>query len=139
MNTSKKIIIASITGILGVALLTACSSESSTETTNTAQETTQEVNPGNSEGLSQMLPPVIIEENQTEATAKVGDFLDIIVADPETTTIEVENTGILSITQGYSDGSATFNPGAEALKPGVAVILIQNSDGTQREITVTVN
>lgn len=102
------------------------------------EPTETNVNPGNSGGLNQMLPPVIVEENQTEVTVKVGDFLDIVVSDPEATKLEVDNTGILSITQGYSDGSAVFNPGAQALSAGNAVLIIQNENTPPREVNVTV-
>ena len=139
MNKTVKLVGVSLVAFFGIGVLSSCGTESTTQTSQETQEATQApVNPGNSEGLSQMLPPVIVEENQTEVTVNVGDFLDIVVSDPPNTRIETDNTGILSITQGYSDGSAVFNPGAKALAVGQTVVLIQNPDQTTRELAVTV-
>jgi hypothetical protein len=146
MKPQLKITTIALSLLASAALVTGCSGgETTQEVTPVPSVMSEEggaevgeVNPGNDEGLSQMLPPVIVEEDQTEVSVKVGDFLDIIAAEPDLTIIELDNMGVLSITQGYSDGSAVFNPGAQALQPGKAVITVQNPDASSREITVTV-
>jgi len=119
-------------GLLGIAVLAGCSSsdESATDTTSVSEST--------SEG-TQMLPPVIITVDQTDAAAAVGDFLDIVVEDPANTTISVDNANNLEITQGSYDGSAVMNPGAKALMAGTATITVTNPDGSTRDIMVVVS
>lgn len=86
-----------------------------------------------------MLPPVIITADQMDATAVVGDMIDIVVDDPVNTVIAVDNADVLEITQGYDDGSAIFNPGAKALAAGTATITVTNPDGSTRNIVVVVS
>jgi len=115
---------------LGLAVLAGCSS-SEESATDTASEMAEE--------STQMLPPVIIAADQTEATAVVGDFIDILTDDPVNTVIAVDNPEVLEITQGYDDGSAIFNPGGKALAAGTAVVTVTNPDGSTREITIVVS
>jgi hypothetical protein len=125
--------------LLGVSVLAGCSSsdDSSSEETTTS-ETASEESGGSMDGGSQMLPPVIVEPGQTEASATVGDFIDIVVEEIVGTTIATDNPEILKISQAYDDGSALFNPGAEALAPGTATITVTTPDNTSYDITVTV-
>jgi outer membrane murein-binding lipoprotein Lpp len=115
-------------GILGVTVLAGCSSsdESATDTATSSEST-------------QMLPPVIITADQMDATAVVGDMIDIVVDDPVNTVIAVDNADVLEITQGSDDGSAIFNPGAKALAAGTATITVTNPDGSTRNIVVVVS
>lgn len=113
--------------LLGVTVLAGCSSDSeSTSTETTSEESTQ------------MLPPVIIEVGQTEATAKVGDNLDIIVEDIAGTTVSTDNPEVVELTQAKEEGGALFNPGGKALAPGTAVITLTLPDMTESTITLTV-
>lgn len=122
--------------LLGVTVLAGCSSSSdSSNGESTSSETTGE---GSMDGGSQMLPPVIVEPGQTEASAKVGDFIDIVVEEIVGTTIATDNPEILKVSQAYDDGSALFNPGAEALAPGTAIITVTTPDNESYDITVTV-
>lgn len=121
--------------LLGVSILAGCSSSDSSSEETTASETTSEES---MDGGSQMLPPVIVEPGQTEASAKVGDFIDIVVEEIVGTTIATDNPEILKISQAYDDGSAIFNPGAEALAPGTAIITVTTPDNESYDITVTV-
>ena len=125
--------------LLGVSVLAGCSSSDSSSASSsdetTASETTSEES---MDGGSQMLPPVIVEPGQTEASAKVGDFIDIVVEEIIGTTIATDNPEILKISQAYDDGSAIFNPGAEALAPGTAIITVTTPDNESYDITVTV-
>jgi hypothetical protein len=114
--------------ILGVTVLAGCSSgdDPATDTTTSSES-------------NQMLPPVIVTADQTDASATVGAFIDIVVDDPANTTIAVDNAEVLEVIQGKDDGSAIFNPGAEALSPGTATITVTSPDGSIRDIVVTVS
>ena len=114
--------------ILGVTVLAGCSSsdDPTTDTTTSSES-------------NQMLPPVIVTADQTDASATVGEFIDIVVDDPVNTTITVDNAEVLEVIQGKDDGSATFNPGARALSPGKATITVTSPDGSIRDIVVTVS
>ncbi len=128
MKRMNKIASIGAVSILGVTVLAGCSSSDETATdTATSSET------------SQMLPPVIITADQMDASAVVGDMIDIVVDDPVNTTIAVDNADVLEITQGTDDGSALFNPGAKALAAGTATITVTNPDGSTRDIVVTVS
>ncbi len=128
MKKINKIAAIGAISILGVSVLAGCSSsDESTTDTATSSET------------SQMLPPVIITADQMDATAVVGDMIDIVVDDPVNTVIAVDNADVLEITQGYDDGSAIFNPGAKALAAGTATITVTNPDGSTRNIVVVVS
>jgi hypothetical protein len=74
----------------------------------------------------------------TTTTAKVGDFIDIVVDKVAGTTIDTDKPDLLEISQAHSDGSAEFNPGAKALAPGTAIITVTNPDSSTRDITVTI-
>lgn len=86
---------------------------------------------------SSLLPPVIVAENENEATAKVGDTIVFNVADPVNNTVSATPEGILEITQGSDDGMALFNPGAKAIAPGTATVTISDG-GTTRTVKVEV-
>lgn len=122
-------------GILAATVLVGCASGSDDSATNeTSNQTSEEM----ADGGSQLLPPVIVEPGQTEATARVGDFIDIVVEEIEGTTVSTDNPEILMLSQAYDDGSAIFNPGAEALAPGNAIITVTLGDGSSYDIAVTV-
>lgn len=127
MFSTRKTVAIGAAGLLGIAVLAGCSSSEDTAGETTSSET------------SQMLPPVIIAVDQTDASATVGDFIDIIADDPANTVISVDDPSILEITQGSDDGTVVMNPGAKALKAGTAVITVTNADGSTREIVVVVS
>ena len=117
-----------VMSVLGVTVLAGCSSSDDPATDATTSSET-----------SQMLPPVIVTADQTDASAAVGDMIDIVVDYPVNTTIAVDNPEVLEITQGKDDGSALFNPGAKALSPGTATIMVTSADGSIRDIVVNVS
>ncbi len=117
-----------VMSVLGVTVLVGCSSSDDPATEATTSSET-----------SQMLPPVIVTADQTDASAVVGDMIDIVVDDPVNATIAVDNPEVLEVIQGKDDGSATFNPGAGALSPGTATITVTSPDGSIRDIVVTVS
>lgn len=92
-----------------------------------------------SSSATQVLPPVLVAEGDTTAQAKVGDTVVFNVANPVETTISVDNADVLEIEQGRTDGSATFNPGAKALKKGTAVVTIEEPGQPTRTVEVTVS
>ena len=128
MKSISKFASVGAVSILGVTVLAGCSSgdDPATDTTTSSES-------------NQMLPPVIVTADQTDASAVVGDMIDIVVDDPVNTTIAVDNPEVLEITQGKDDGSALFNPGAKALSPGTATIMVTSADGSIRDIVVTVS
>jgi|MEHZ01.5.fsa_nt_MEHZ011603230.1_4 hypothetical protein len=128
MKSISKFASVGAVSILGVTVLAGCSSgdDPATDTTTSSES-------------NQMLPPVIVTADQTDASATVGAFIDIVVDDPANTTIAVDNAEVLEVIQGKDDGSATFNPGAEALSPGTATITVTSPDGSIRDIVVTVS
>ena len=111
--------------VLGVSVLAGCSSSGESD----ANQTTSEGN--------QMLPPIILEPGETEATAKVGDFIVVKADDRLGTTIATDNPDILEVQQAYDDESAEFNAGAEVLAPGNATIRVTLPDGSSYDIAVT--
>ena len=115
--------------IMSIGLLAGCSSGSGGEAATTDEA------PASS---TQMLPPIIVEPGQTEATAVVGDFIDIVVDEVVGTTIDTPNTDILEIFQARDEEGVVYNPGAKALAPGNAVITVTLPDNTTYDIAVTV-
>ncbi len=87
-----------------------------------------------------VLPPVMVEPGQTEATAKVGDTIvfNIPEADLAGTTIDTDNPEVLQVSQAKQEGDALFNPGAKALAAGTATVTITAPDMTTSDVTVTV-
>ena len=128
MKFINKFAAISVMSVLGVTVLAGCSSSDDPATEATTSSET-----------SQMLPPVIVTADQTDTSAAVGDMIDIVVDDPVNTTIAVDNPEVLEITQGKDDGSVLFNPGATALSPGTATIMVTSADGSIRDIVVTVS
>jgi PBP1b-binding outer membrane lipoprotein LpoB len=128
MKRMNKVAAIGAISILGVTVLAGCSSDTESATdTATSSETTQ------------MFPPVIVTADQMDVAAVVGNMIDIVVDDPVNTTIAVDNSDVLEITQGKDDGSALFNPGAKALAVGTATVTVTNPDGTTRDIMVTIS
>ena len=111
--------------LLGVGVLAGCSSSGESD----ANQTTSEGN--------QMLPPIILEPGETEATAKVGDFIVVKADDRLGTTIATDNPDILEVQQAYDDETAEFNAGAEVRAPGNATITVTLPDGSSYDIAVT--
>ena len=130
MRRTTRIAIAASTAVLGVGLLAGCSSSSSDSGSGAASPAAS--------AAAQMLPPVIVEPGQTEATAKVGDFIDIKVDTLAGTTIDTSTPDLVEITQGGEKDGAEFNPGAKALAPGDAVITITGPDGATSDLKITI-
>jgi hypothetical protein len=87
---------------------------------------------------AEIVGPVILDAEHTAGTVTVGRMVVLNVDNPETWEISAEPVGIVLVQKGANDGSATFNPGAEALKPGQATITLVNPAGDKLVFTVTV-
>ena len=86
----------------------------------------------------QIVGPVILDAQTTSATVTVGRMVVFNVDNPETWEISADPEGVVKVQKGYNDGSATFNPGAEALKPGKATVTLTNPAGDKLVYTITV-
>ena len=126
----RRIAVVGAVALLGVGVLAGCSSSSGSSESSTASAAAS--------GGTQVLPPVIVTEDMTSATAKVGDFIDIVVKEAAGTTIDTDKPELLEISQAHNDGSAEFNPGAKALAPGNATITVTNPDSSSRVIAITI-
>ena len=132
MRRTSSIIAAGSIALLGVTVLAGCSSSSSPEPAASSAAAPADAS------SAQVLPPVMVAEDVTTANAKVGDFIVIQVTKLAGTTIATPNPELLEVTQGGSDGSAEFNPGAKALAPGVGIITVTKPDGSTYDLTVTI-
>ena len=112
--------------------LAACSSSSDSSTSSSASA------PAASASTSNVLPPIMVEPSQTSVTAKVGDTIVFNVASPVGTTAVASPEGIVTTSDGHSDGSADFNPGAVAVAEGVTEVTLTSTDGTVQKVTVTI-
>ena len=102
-RTTRLAAVASIAA-LGIAVLAGCSSSSDSSASASAAASAAA---SSADSSQQMLPPVIVEPGQTEATAKVGDFIDIVVEELAGTTIDTTTPELVEITQGGErDGAA---------------------------------
>ena len=119
--------------VLGVAVLAGCSSSSDSGSTDTAAS-------AEAGGSAEMLPPVIITEDQSSATCKVGDFLDIIVAEDKLagTTVDSSDPALVEVTQARQEGDAIFNPGGTCLAAGEATLTLTDPQGATRDIALTI-
>ncbi len=112
--------------LIGAGVLAGCSSSSDSADTGDA---------------AQALPPVIITEDQTSATCKVGNFLDVIIPEEQLagTTIDSSDTALVEVTQAKQEGDALFNPGGKCLAAGEATLTLTGPDGATREIALTIS
>jgi hypothetical protein len=87
---------------------------------------------------AEIVGPVILDAQHTSATVPVGRMVVFKVDNPETWDISAKPEGVVKVQKGANDGSATFNPGAEALTPGEATVTLTDSAGDTLVFTVTV-
>ena len=83
MRRSTSIIAAGSIALLGVAVLAGCSSSSSPAPAASASTAASN---------AQVLPPVMVAEDVTTATAKVGEFVVIQVTKPDGSTYDLTVT-----------------------------------------------
>jgi len=114
--------------------LAACSSSSDSS----ASSSTSAPAASASASGTNLLPPIMVEPSQTSVTAKVGDTIVFNVANPVGTTAVANPEGIVTTSDGRSDGSADFNPGAVAVAEGVTEVTLTSTDGRVQKVTVTI-
>lgn len=130
MTTTRRVLAIAAVTVLGAAVLAGCSSSSGSSSSSSLAAS----------ATTGMLPPVMINVDETAATATVGDFINILVADNAIagTTVSTDQPDLVELTQAYEDGGAIFNPGGKTLAAGTAIITVTNPDSTTREITLTI-
>ena len=99
---------------------------------------TSSPSPAPSAAGGELVGPVILDAQNTSATVAVGRMVVFNVDNPETWEISADPEGVVKVQKGYNDGSATFNPGAEALKPGKATVTLTNPASDKLVFTITV-
>ncbi len=124
--------------LIGITVLAGCGGSSSEESSAAASSSAAAESP--MPGQS-MLPPVIIEPDQTTATAKVGDALYFNVPDDKLagTTIDTTTPDLVEVTQAREEDGVTYAPGGKALAAGDAVVEVTNPDGSVRTVTITIS
>lgn len=133
MRTSARTTAVAASALVLLGTLAGCSSSSSSDSSAAASAAASPIG-------GDVLPPVMVEPGQTEATAKVGDTIvfNIPEKDLAGTTIDTDAPDILEVTQAKQDGDALLNPGAKALAPGTAVVTITAPNSSTSDVTITV-
>jgi hypothetical protein len=127
MTRTGRIVAASATALLGIAVLAGCSA--STSSTPAAPASDAAASAGVIGG--DVLPPVIVEPTATTAEAKVGDTVVFNVDKLAGTTISTTTPDLVELTQGgEQDG---------ALAAGTAVVTVTNPDSSMRDVTITIS
>jgi hypothetical protein len=85
-------------------------------------------------GCSQSNEPVIAPVTM-DAGDLQGETVELAV---ESYSGEVADPAVAEFVAGYTDGSATFNPGVKALSVGTTEVVLSNSDGGIQDVTFTV-
>ena len=135
MTRTGRIVAASATALLGIAVLAGCSA--STSSTPAAPASDAAASAGVVGG--DVLPPVIVEPTATTAEAKVGDTVVFNVDKLAGTTISTTTPDLVELTQGGEQDGAEFNPGAKALAAGTAIVTVTNPDSSMRDVTITIS
>lgn len=85
------------------------------------------------------LPPVLLSEEQTTVTARVGQSVVLLLDRAEDWDVSVEPTGVARYVAGGDQGGYRSNAALVDLQPGVAeVVLVNRTDGRTRSVTLTV-
>jgi hypothetical protein len=126
MFGNRRFVAISATALLGAAVLAGCSSSTQPAASSAAGAGTE------------VIAPIMVAPDQTEASAKVGNFIVFNVESLAGTTISTDKPELLELTQAKEEGGAQFNPGAKALAAGVAVVTVTNPDSSTRDVTITI-
>ncbi len=94
--------------------------------------------PSSSAAGGQVVGPVILDTQTTAATVTVGRMVVFRVDNPETWEITADPAGVVKVQKGYVDGSASFNPGAEAIASGTATVTLTSPAADALVFTITV-
>ena len=124
MFGNRRFVAISATALLGAAVLAGCSSSTEPAASSAAG--------------AEVIAPIMVAPDQTQASAKVGNFIVFKVESLAGTTISTDKPELLELTQAKEEGGAQFNPGAKALAAGVAVVTVTNPDSSTRDVTITI-
>lgn len=86
----------------------------------------------------EMLAPIVVVPDQSEALANIGDGFEFMVDDPLKATVESDNPAVIEIIPGREEGGVSYNPGGMALSAGTANVTVTNADGTSFVVVVTI-
>lgn len=91
---------------------------------------------------AEQLPPVIVDITSVDGTTvsvPVGGAVDLTGDDKTYTswTAEIADSTVVAFVPGKDDGSASFNPGLDALAAGSSEVTLTNSE-TDDSVTFTV-
>lgn len=91
-----------------------------------------------------VIAPVTMDVNDLQGATVdlvVGQVLNINTGDlaVESYSGTVADPSVAEFVPGRDDGSATFNPGVEALAVGSTEVVLSNSDGGIQDVTFTVD
>lgn len=133
MRTPARTLAVAAAALVLLGTLAGCSSSSSGDSTAAASAAASPIG-------GDVLPPVMVEPGQTEATVKVGGTIVFNIPEKELagTTVDTDAPDILEVSQAKQDGDAILNPGAKALAPGTAVVTITAPNSSTSTVTVTV-
>lgn len=120
---------------IGSALtLSACSSTPEPAPTNAASSSA--ATPSETPIGGDTLPPVVVSEGMTAATAVVGDSINFKVENVNDWAIVSDNPAVVSVTQGSDDGNVGMVPGGKALAAGTATVTLENQTTMEAWIVV---
>ncbi len=91
-----------------------------------------------------VIAPVTVEVGDLQGETVdliVGQTLNINTGDlpVESYSAQVADPAIAEFSAGYTDGSATFNPGLKALAVGSTEVVLSNSNGGIQDVTFTID
>lgn len=95
-------------------------------------------------GGESVIAPVTVDVGDLQGTTVdlvVGQVLNINTGDLAVDSYSgtVADTSVAEFVAGHDDGSATFNPGVEALAVGTTDVVLSNADGGIQNVTFTVD
>lgn len=95
-------------------------------------------------GGEPVIAPVTMDVNDLQGATVdlvVGQVLNINTGDlaVDSYSGKVEDTSVAKFVEGRDDGSATFNPGVEALAVGSTEVVMSNDQGGIQDVTFTVD
>lgn len=144
----RRIVALAAASVFAVTFVAGCSSGSGGDAAEqTAAETGESAPVGDTmegDGIEitdenlEMLAPIVVVPDQTEALANVGDGFEFMVDDPLKATVESDNPAVIEITPGREEGGVSYNPGGMALSAGTANVTVTNADGTSFVVVVTI-
>jgi hypothetical protein len=125
---------------MGLAFTAACSSDDASQSTDTTAGADTSV-------IGNVLPPVVLNADDTSATVSVGTTVTFDLGDPDGGRFVAESSdpSVFRVDgEGKSEGTYTTNAGGEAVGTGTAEVTVQffgatNGVGSPTTFTITVS